>query len=172
MENLIILFLVQVMTGESISESSGEFQMYPCGRENLWYNSGMNLIDLENQQFIHNPLSIEYDHSRNPHHPALDPEFVATFHELTDTQRSSQANIAICNIELMSAWRYTEKHFKQGETYFHRGERDQLQPFFTFKSPCGYKKLTCEFNNLLAFECELKHGVIEKILKILDPIPW
>lgn len=168
MENLIILFFVQVMTGES----SGEFRHDYCGRENLWYNSGMNLIDLENQQFIHNPLSIEYDHSRNPHHPALDPEFVATFIDLTDTQRSSQANIAICNIELMSAWRYTEKHWKPGETYFHRGETALVQPFYTFKSPCGYKKLTCEFNNLLAFECELKHGVIEKILKILDPIPW
>lgn len=146
--------------------------MYPCGRENLWYNSGMNLIDLENQQSIHNPLSIEYDHSRNPHHPALDPAFVATFIDLTDTQRSSQANIAICNIELMSTWRYTQKHWKPGETYFHRGETALAQPFYTFKSPCGYKTLTCEFNNLLAFECELKHGVIEKILKILDPIPW
>ena len=168
MENLIILFLVQVMR----SDSTGEFQVYPCGRENLWYNSGMNLIDLENQQFIHNPLSIEYDHSRNPHHPALDPEFVATFIDLSDTQRSSQAVIAIVNIERMSEWRYTQKHWKPGETYFHRGERDHAQPFYTFKSPCGYKTLTCEFNNLLAFECELKHGVIEKILKILDPIPW
>ena len=168
MENLIILFLVQVMR----SDSTGEFQVYPCGRENLWYNSGMNLIDLENQQFIHNPLSIEYDHSRNPHHPALDPEFVATFIDLSDTQRSSQAVIAIVNIERMSEWRYTQKQWKPGETYFHRGETDHAQPFYTFKSPCGYKTLTCEFNNLLAFECELKHGVIEKILKILDPIPW
>lgn len=171
MENLIILFLVQVMRGES----SGEFQLYPCGRKNLWYNSGMNPVIPANlhmpTESIHNPLSIEYD-SRYATHPILDPEFVATFLDLTDTQRSSQANVAIVNIERMSDWRYTEKHFKQGETYFHRGERDQLQPFFTFKSPCGYKKLTCEFNMLLAFECELKHGVIERILKILDPIPW
>ena len=123
-------------------------------------------------QFIHNPLSIEYDHSRNPHHPALDPEFVATFIDLTDTQRSSQAVIAIVNIERMSEWRYTQKQWRPGETYFHRGETALAQPFYTFKSPCGYKTLTCEFNNLLAFECELKHGVIEKILKILDPIPW
>ena len=172
MENLIILFFVQVMTGES----SGEFQPYPCGRENLWYNRGMNPVLPPNldyvPQFIHNPLSIEYDHSRNPHHPALDPEFVATFIDLTDTQRSSQANIAIVNIERMSDWRYTQKHWKPGETYFHRGDHLATQPFYTFKSPCGYKILTCEFNNLLAFECELKHTLIEKILKILDPIPW
>lgn len=172
MENLIILFFVQVMR----SESSGEFQPYPCGRENLWYNSGMNPVIPANlhmpTEFIHNPLSIEYDHSRNPHHPALDPEFVATFIDLTDTQRSSQANIAIVNIERMSDWRYTQKHWKPGETYFHRGDHLATQPFYTFKSPCGYKILTCEFNNLLAFECELKHTLIEKILKILDPIPW
>ena len=158
------------------SESSGEFQPYPCGRENLWYNRGMNPVLPPNldyvPQFIHNPLSIEYDHSRNPHHPALDPEFVATFIDLTDTQRSSQANIAIVNIERMSDWRYTQKHWKPGETYFHRGDHLATQPFYTFKSPCGYKILTCEFNNLLAFECELKHTLIEKILKILDPIPW
>lgn len=117
---------------------------------------------------ITNPLTREYD---SPH-PALDPEFVATFIDLTDTQRNSQAVIAIVNIERMSDWRYTEKHWRPGETYFHRGEIDAAQPFYTFKSPCGYKKLECEFNNLLAFECELKHTLIEKILKILDPIPW
>jgi len=128
----------------------------------------MNLIDLENQQFIHNPLTREYD---SPH-PALEPEFVATFIDLTDTQRNSQAVLAIVNIERMSDWRFTEKHWKRGETYFHRGDHLATQPFYTFKSPCGYKKLQCEFNNLLAFECELKHTLIEKILKILDPIPW
>lgn len=119
-------------------------------------------------EFIHNPLTREYDGSL----PGLDPAFVATFRELTDTQRSSQANIAICNIELMSDWRFTEKHWKPGETYWHRGETALAQPFYTFKSPCGYKTLTCEFNNLLAFECELKHTLVEKILKILDPIPF
>ena len=153
------------------SESTREFQVYPCGRENLWYNSGMNLIDLENQQFIHNPLTREYDLGCTPH-PALDPEFLKTFIDLSDTQRSSQAVIAIVNIERMSEWRYTQKQWKPGETYFHRGETDHAQPFYTFKSPCGYKTLTCEFNNLLAFECELKHTLIEKILKIVDPIPW
>jgi hypothetical protein len=120
------------------------------------------------QQFIHNPLTREYD---SPH-PALEPEFVATFIDLTDTQRNSQAVLAIVNIERMSDWRFTEKHWKRGETYFHRGDHLATQPFYTFKSPCGYKKLQCEFNNLLAFECELKHTLIEKILKILDPIPW
>ena len=131
----------------------------------------MNLIDLENQQLIHNPLSIEYDSNRNPNHPAHDSEFVATYIDLTDMQRNFQAGIAIVNIERMSDWRYTHKQWKPGETYFHRGEIDAAQPFYTFKSPCGYKTLTCEFNNLLAFECELKHTLIEKILKILDPIP-
>ena len=154
------------------SESTREFQMYPCGRENLWYNSGMNPVLPLNldyvPQFIHNPFSLKSD---SPH-PALDPEFVATFIDLTDTQRSSQAQIAICNIELMSDWRYTQKHWKPGETYFHRGETDHAQPFYTFKSLCNYKTLTCEFNNLLAFECELKRTLIEKILKIVDPIPW
>lgn len=119
-------------------------------------------------QSIPNPLTREYD---SPH-PALDPEFLATFIDLTDTQRSSQAILAIVNIERMSDWRYTQKQWKRGETYFHRGESDHAQPFYTFKSPCGYKTLTCEFNNLLAFECELKHTLIEKILKIVDPIPF
>jgi len=143
-----------------------------CGRENLWYNSGMNPLLPVNLHmpttYIHNPLTREYD---SPH-PPLDPEFVATFMDLTDTQRNSQAVIAIVNIERMSDWRYTQKHWRPGETYFHRGEIDAAQPFYTFKSPCGYKKLECEFHNLLAFECELKHTLIEKILKILDPIPW
>jgi len=145
--------------------------MPACGRENLWYNRDMNPV-IPNLHmpttYIHNPLTREYD---SPH-PALDPEFVATFIDLTDTQRNSQAVIAIVNIERMSDWRYTQKHWRPGETYFHRGERDAAQPFYTFKSPCGYKKLECEFNNLLAFECDLKHTLIEKILKILDPIPW
>jgi len=118
--------------------------------------------------YIHNPLAREYD---SPH-PPLDPEFAATFSDLTDTQRSSLAAYAICNIERMSDWRYTQKQWRPGQTYFHRGEIDAAQPFYTFKSPCGYKKLECEFHNLLAFECELKRTLIEKILKILDPIPW
>jgi len=144
-----------------------------CGRENLWYNRDMNPV-IPN---LHPPTELIHDYvpafySYDSPHPALNPEFVATFIDLTDTQRSSQAAIAICNIERMSDWRYTEKQWRPGETYFHRGEIDAAQPFFTFKSSCGYKKLECEFNNLLAFECDLKHTLIEKILKILDPIPW
>lgn len=160
-------------------ESIGEFKVYPCGAENLWYNRGMNPVILRNfhvlAQSMPSPLTHEYDsHNRQlwAHNRAHDPEFVATFHDLTDTQRNSQANIAICNIEQMSDWRYTHRQWKPGETYFHRGEIALAQPFYTFKSPCGYKKLTCEFNYLLAFECELKHTLIEKILNILDPISW
>ena len=146
--------------------------MPACGRENLWYNSGMNPVIPVNLNMSAELVAVPAFYSYDAPHPALNPEFVATFSDLTDMQRNFQAAAAICNIERMSDWRYTHKHWRPGETYFHRGEIDAAQPFYTFKSPCGYKKLECEFHNLLAFECELKHTLIEKILKILDPIPW
>lgn len=142
--------------------------MYHCGAANLWYNSGMSLIDFKNDL-------------KNHQRATTYTEILAksTVLELTATQRNAQAVIAIVNIERMSDWRFTEKQWKLGES-FHRGETNEsqpfyikrLQPFYTFKTLCGFKTLTCEFNNLLAFECELKHDLIEKILKILDPIPW